>query len=58
MDTFELPDNLAQDFIMFVRQNNRKLSNRRRSNEFVKLLDEEIATLEKVVNDEYEKFED
>ena len=58
MDTVELPDNLAQDFIMFVRQNGGKLSNRRRSNEFAKLLDEEITTLEKIVNDAFDRFED
>jgi hypothetical protein len=58
MDTVEIPDNLAQDFIAFVRQNGGKLSNRRRSNEFAKLLDEEITTLEKVVNDTFDGFED
>jgi hypothetical protein len=58
MDTVELPDNLAQDFIVFVRQNGGKLSKRRRSNEFAKLLDEEITTLEKVVNDTFDGFED
>jgi len=58
MDTVELPDNLAQNFIVFVRQNGGKLSKRRRSNEFAKLLDEEITTLEKVVNDTFYGFED
>jgi len=58
MDTVELPDNLAQDFIMFVRQNGGRLSNRRRSDEFAKLLDEEVTTLEKVVNDAFDGFED
>jgi hypothetical protein len=43
---------------MFVRQNGGKLSNRRRSNEFAKLLDEEITTLEKIVNDAFDGFED
>ena len=58
MDTIELPDILARDFIAFVRQNGGKLSKRRRSNEFTKLLDEEITTLEKVVNDTFYGFED
>ena len=57
MDTIELPDNLAQGFIVFVRQNGGKLSKRRRSNEFAKLLGEEITTLEKIVNDAFNGFE-
>jgi len=58
MDTVELPDNLAQDFIMFVRQNRGELPNRRRSNVFAKLSDEEIATLEEIVTDAFDGFDE
>jgi hypothetical protein len=52
MDTVEMPDRLAADFVMFVRHNDGTLSRRRR--EFVKLTDEEVANLEAIVGDAFE----
>ena len=52
--TVEMPDRLAADFVMFVRQNDGTLSRRRREHEFVKLTDEEVANLEAIVRDAFE----
>ena len=48
METVEMPDGLAQDLIMFIRQNSGKLSKRRRTREFAALTDEEAAEIETI----------
>jgi len=50
----EMPDRLAQDLIMFIRQNDGKLSKRRREKEFEKLTDKEASYIEEVVNKTFE----
>ncbi|HBJ30973.1 MAG TPA: cell filamentation protein Fic, partial [Dehalococcoidia bacterium] len=57
MDTVEMPDRLAEDFIMFTRQNDGSLPNRRRSDEFKAMSDDEVVTLEKIVWDAFKGFE-
>ena len=56
MDTVELPDRLAEDFIMFTRQNGGALPNRRRQKEFEAMTDDEVTALEKIVQDAFERF--
>ena len=56
MDTVELPDRLAEDFIMFTRQNGGALPNRRRQKEFEAMTDDEVTALEKIVQDAFEGF--
>ena len=48
METVEMPDRLALDLIMFIRQNSGKLPKRRREREFVALTDEEAAQIEAI----------
>jgi hypothetical protein len=48
METVEMPDRLAQDLIMFIRQNSGKLPKRRRTREFAALTDEEAAQIEAI----------
>ncbi|PCI78232.1 MAG: cell filamentation protein Fic [SAR86 cluster bacterium] len=50
----ELPDRLAQDLIMFIRQNDGKLPKRRREKEFEKLTDKEVSYIEEIVNIAFE----
>ena len=50
MNTVEMPNHVAQDFIMFVRQNEGSLPRRRRSKEFEALTDAEVHKLESIVN--------
>lgn len=58
MDMVEMPDRLAGDFIMFTRQNNGSLPNRRRAKEFEALTDDEVVALEKIVQDTFEGYKD
>ena len=56
MDTVEMPDRLAEDFLFFVRQNAGKLPKKRREREFAALTDQEAAALEAIVRDAFDGF--
>jgi hypothetical protein len=56
MNTVEMPDRLAENLLMFIRQNKGKLPKRRRTGEFKKLTDSEVISLEAVVNEAFEGF--
>jgi hypothetical protein len=58
MNTVEMPDRLAENLLMFIRQNKGTLPKRRRTGEFKKLTDAEVGLLEAVVNDAFEDFGD
>jgi hypothetical protein len=58
MDTVEMPDRVAENLMMFIRQNKGLLSKRRREDEFKQLRDEEVALLEGIVRDAFEGFEE
>src|SRR3546814_20097 len=51
METVEMPDRLAQDLILLIRQNNGKLPKRRREKEFAALTDEEAVRIEAICED-------
>lgn len=55
-DVVEMPDRLIENFIMFMRQNDWKLSKRRREGEFEKLTDREVKELEAIVQEAFEGF--
>jgi len=56
MNTVEMPDRIAEDFIMFARQNQWKLPKKRRQKEFEKLTDAEVLELEAIVSDAFDGF--
>jgi hypothetical protein len=56
MNTVEMPNRMAGDFIFFMWQNNWKLPEKRRTNEFAKLTDEEVDTLQTVVRSAFAGF--
>lgn len=56
MNTVEMPDRVAENLLMFVRQNKGTLPKRRRTGEFKKLTDAEVSLLEGVVNDAFDDF--
>lgn len=58
MDRIEIPDRLAQNLILFIRQNNGMLSKRKREKEFFKLTDNEVQSLEQIIQDIFEGFDD
>jgi hypothetical protein len=53
MDTVEMPDRLAENLVMFIRQNNGRLPAGRRNGEFQKLRDDEVTLIENIVNDAF-----
>jgi hypothetical protein len=56
MDAVEMPDRLAENLVMFIRQNKGALSKKRREGEFQKLRDEEVTSIEAIVNDAFAGF--
>src|SRR2546426_1165888 len=56
MDTIEMPDRLAENLIMFIRQNNGKLAKKQRQDEFEKLTDEEVKMVEAIVREAFEGY--
>jgi Protein of unknown function (DUF1488) len=54
MNTVEMPDRLAENLLMFMRQNKGTLSKRRRTGEFKRLTYAEVSSLEAVVNEAFE----
>ena len=58
MEMLEMPDRLAQNLILFIRQNNGTLSKKKREKEFSELTDDEVHGLEKIIQDAFEGFGD
>ena len=54
MDAVEMPDRLAENLVMFIRQNKGTLSKRCREGEFKKLRNREVALIEGIVRDAFE----
>jgi hypothetical protein len=57
MEMIDMPDRLAQNLILFIRQNDGTLSKRKREKEFSALTDEEVQALENIVQDAFEGFD-
>ncbi|QND50519.1 Fic family protein (plasmid) [Phyllobacterium sp. 628] len=57
MNAVEMPDRLAQDLIIYIRQNNGTLGRKRREGVFVKLTDAEITVIEGLVRDAFDGVE-
>jgi hypothetical protein len=57
MNMVEMPDRVAENLLMFIRQNKGTLPKRRRAGEFKQLTDDEVRNLEVVVNDAFEGFD-
>ncbi len=58
MDAVEMPDRLAENLVMFIRQNNGRLPTKRRKAEFQKLRGDEVALIEGIVSDAFSGFEE
>jgi hypothetical protein len=56
MAMVEMPDRLAEDLLMFIRQNNGTLSQRRRRREFEALTDAEVVDIENIVREAFDGF--
>ena len=51
-----MPDRLAENLVMFVRQNNGTLPTKRRDGEFKRLRDDEVVLVEGIVRDAFSGF--
>jgi len=56
MEAVEMPDRLAENLMMFIRQNEGTLSKNRREGEFEQLTDDEVQRIERIVADSFEGF--
>jgi hypothetical protein len=54
MNTVEMPDRLAENLIMFIRQNDGRLGKKRRDHELAQLTDDEIVAIEAIVAEAFE----
>ena len=54
MEAVEMPDQLADSLVLFIRQNEGTLPKRRRTREFVELSDDEVAAIERIVKDAFD----
>ncbi len=57
MEMIDMPDRLAQNLILFIRQNDGKLSKRKREKDFSSLTDEEVHMLEDIVGQVFDGFD-
>ena len=58
MNTVEMPDRMAENLVRFIRLNEGKLGRQRREGEFEKLTDDEVTSIEAIVREAFEGFED
>jgi len=58
MDTVEMPDRIADDLLLFIRQNKGKLSKKRRDREFEALTNDEVANIEAIVQNAFDGLKD
>lgn len=57
MDAVEIPDRLAENLLVFIRQNTGVLTKKRRQGEFSKLTDDEVTLIESIVREAFEGFQ-
>lgn len=58
MNLVEMPDQLAQSLIVFIRQNENRLGRRRREGVFAKRTDAEVAAVEAIIADTFDGYTD
>ncbi len=56
MDTIEMPDQMVENLIRFIRLNEGKLGRKRREGEFAPLTDQEVRDIEAIVQDAFSGF--
>jgi hypothetical protein len=58
MDAVEMPDRIAENLAIFIRQNKGSLPKKRREGEFNRLTDDEVQRIERIVGDAFEGFDE
>lgn len=57
MNTVEMPDRMAENLVRLIRLNEGRLGRKRREGEFEKLTDDEVTSIEAIVQEAFEGFE-
>ena len=58
MNLVEMPDRMTENLIRLIRLNEGKLGRKRREGEFEKLTDDEVVSIEAIVREAFEDFEE
>jgi hypothetical protein len=58
MNLVEMPDRMTENLVRLIRVNDGKLGRKRREGEFEKLTDGEVVSIEAIVREAFEDFED
>jgi hypothetical protein len=58
MDAVEMPDRIAENLVMFIRQNKGTLAKKRREGEFSQLQDDEVIQIQNIVADAFAGFDE
>jgi hypothetical protein len=58
MNLVEMPDRMTENLVRLIRVNEGKLGRKRREGEFEKLTDDEVASIEAIVGEAFDGFED
>jgi hypothetical protein len=56
MDTVEMPDRMAENLVLYIRKNNGTLGRKRRENEFAKLTDSEVVSVQEIVREAFDGY--
>ena len=57
MNTVEMPDRMAENLVRFIRLHEGKLGRKRREGEFAKLTDDEVTSIEAIVQEAFDGYE-
>jgi hypothetical protein len=58
MDVVEMPDRMAENLVLYIHKNNGRLGRKRRENEFTKLTDAEVISIEEIVREAFDGYGD
>jgi hypothetical protein len=56
MDTVEMPDRIAENLIRYIQMNEGRLGRNRREGEFAKLTDDEVTSIEAIVQEAFDGY--
>jgi hypothetical protein len=58
MNTVEMPDRVAENLVRFIRLYEGRLGRKRHDGEFAKLTDDEVTSIEAIVREAFDGYED
>ena len=56
MDTIEMPDRMAENLVLHIRKNNGTLGRKRHENEFAKLTDSKVVSVQEIVREAFDGY--